>query len=256
MDEHVTRSLESLKDFQRATVNVVYDNLFKNGQQRMLVADEVGLGKTIVAKGVIARRILERPEAERNEPLKVTYICSNQVIAHENVGKLDIYPDRQSHDEFASRLTYLAFEPRVDEKRLLQLNTLTPATSFNKGNSTGQQRERRILYSLLMQDGQLRSCGKGLSAMLRASVKKKTSVWFAELDAERDKPCGFPLRPSCHGRFLKAVRKKMLTYSDCPLFTHLGHRRKTSLYDAVVKISGLLTLKNVGQYREASDHLA
>lgn len=54
VDEHVKRSLASLKDFQRATVNVVYDNLFKNGQQRMLVADEVGLGKTIVAKGVIA----------------------------------------------------------------------------------------------------------------------------------------------------------------------------------------------------------
>ena len=116
MDEHVTRSLESLKDFQRATVNVVYDNLFKNGQQRMLVADEVGLGKTIVAKGVIARRIMDKITAGDNTPLKVTYICSNQVIAHENVGKLDIYPDQRSHDRFASRLTYLAFEPEGCEE--------------------------------------------------------------------------------------------------------------------------------------------
>jgi hypothetical protein len=255
IDEHVTRSLDALKDFQRATVNVVYENLFKNGQRRMLVADEVGLGKTIVAKGVIARRILERPEAERNEPLKVTYICSNQVIAHENVGKLDIYPDRQSHDEFASRLTYLAFEPRVDEKRLLKLNTLTPATSFNKGSSTGQQGERRILYSLLMQDDQLRSCGKALSAMLRASVQKAASVWFEELDSERDKPCGLALRPCCHGRFLAAIRKKRLRYSDCPLFAQLGISKSISLYDAVIEFSQRLTLKNLGQYRDGSDHL-
>ena len=88
-DEHVKRSLESLKDFQRATVDVVY-NQFKNGQQRMLVADEVGLGKTIVAKGLIARLISDRVAGGITTPLKVTYICSNQVIAHENVGKLDV----------------------------------------------------------------------------------------------------------------------------------------------------------------------
>ena len=255
VDENVTRSLDSLKDFQRATVNVVYDNLFKNGQQRMLIADEVGLGKTIVAKGVIARRILEKSNAGDTTPLKVTYICSNQVIAHENVAKLDIYPDQRSHDSFASRLTYLAFQPESDSEGLLRLNTLTPATSFNKGSSTGQQGERRILYSLLMQDEQLNNRGKAVATMLRAGVEKAASVWFEELDFERDKPCGFGLRPCCHGRFSKVIREKQLTYSDCPLFTHLGIYTSISLYDAVVKFSGLLTLKNVGQYREGSDHL-
>jgi hypothetical protein len=255
VDEHVTRSLDSLKDFQRATVNVVYDNLFKNNQQRMLVADEVGLGKTIVAKGVIARRIMEKCHDGDKTPLKVTYICSNQVIAHENVGKLDIYPDQRSHDIFASRLTYLAFKPKGDSKGLLRLNTLTPATSFNKGRSTGQQDERRILYSLLMQDEQLSNRGKAVATMLRAGVGKTASVWFEELNAEREKPCGLDLRSSCHGRFLKAIRKKRLPYSDCPLFSHLGIFKAISLYDAVVKFSELLTLKKYGQYREGSDRL-
>lgn len=255
VDEFIKRSLDSLKDFQRATVKVVYDNLFKNGQQRMLVADEVGLGKTIVAKGVIAQRIKEKIEAGDDTPLKVTYICSNQVIAHENVGKLDIFPDQRSHDRFASRLTYLAFEPEGGEEGVLRLNTLTPGTSFNKGSSTGQQGERRILYSLLMQDDQLSQCGKPLSAMLRASVQKAASVWFEELDAERDKPCGFALRPCCHERFLKAIRKRKLKYVECPLFEHLGIFRSISLYDAVVEFSTFLTLKNFGQYREGSDHL-
>jgi hypothetical protein len=255
IDEHVARSLAALKDFQRATVDVVYDNLFRNGQQRMLVADEVGLGKTIVAKGVIARRIVDKIEAGDSTPLKVTYICSNQVIAHENVGKLDIYPDQRSHDRFASRLTYLAFQPESGDEGVLRLNTLTPATSFNKGSSTGQQGERRILYSLLMHDEQLSNHGKALSAMLRASVQKSASDWFRELDAERDKPCGWPLRPCCYGRFLTVIRKKRLKYSDCPLFSHLGVFKAISLYDAVVEFTKLLTLKNLGQYRDGSDHL-
>ncbi|QDT95278.1 DEAD/DEAH box helicase [Gimesia aquarii] len=255
LDEHVTRSLDLLKDFQRATVDVVYDSLFHHGQRRMLVADEVGLGKTIVAKGVIARRIMERPDLERKKPLKVTYICSNQVIAHENVGKLDVYPDQRSHDRFASRLTFLAFEPEGGDEGVLRLNTLTPATSFNKGSSTGQQGERRILFSLLMQDEQLRSYGKPVSAMLRAGVQKAASEWFAKLKSEIDKPCGFELRPCCHERFLKAIRKKKLKYSDCPLFHHLGIFRSISLYDAVFEFSKLLTLKNLGKYRDGSDHL-
>ena len=45
--------MDLLKDFQRATVLRVSE-LFENGQDRVLVAEEVGMGKTMVAKGVIA----------------------------------------------------------------------------------------------------------------------------------------------------------------------------------------------------------
>ncbi len=255
VDECVGRSLDALKDFQRATVDVVYDSLFRNGQQRMLIADEVGLGKTIVAKGIIARRIKDKIEAGDNTPLKVTYICSNQVIAHENVGKLDIYPDRQSHDRFATRLTYLAFEPSDGGDGMLRLNTLTPGTSFNKGSSTGQQEERKILYSLLMQDEQLSQNPKAVAVMLRAGVLKIASEWYEELNAQRDTPCGASLRPCCFGRFLNALKLKTIGYSDCPLFEHLGIFKAISLYDAVIAFSQLLTLQNFRQFREGSDHL-
>lgn len=257
VDECVKRSLDSLKDFQRATVNVVYDNLFGNGsqQKRMLVADEVGLGKTIVAKGVIARRIKDKIVTGDNTPLKVTYICSNQIIAHENVGKLDIYPNQQSHDRFANRLTYLAFEPGGDGEGMLRLNTLTPGTSFNKGSNTGQQDERKILFSLLMHDEQLSSQSKPISAMLRAGVQKLPSEWHDELNAQRDAPCGFNLRPRCHSRFLKAIKSKKIVYSDCPLFEHLGICKAISLYDAVLAFANLVTLQNFRQFRDGSDHL-
>ncbi|WP_166831563.1 helicase-related protein [Thalassoroseus pseudoceratinae] len=255
VDEHVERSLAALKDFQRATVKVVYDNLYNKGQQRMLVADEVGLGKTIVARGVIAQRIKEKIESGDTTPLKVTYICSNQVIAHENVGKLDIYPDQRSYDRFASRLTYLAWEPEGSDEGVLRLNTLTPATSFNKGSNTGQQDERKILYSLLMQDENLSYYPKALAVMLRASVQRAASDWYKALYKQRDEPCGYPLRSDCAGRFLKAIKKKRIKYTDCPLFECLDIYKSISLYDAVYGLAQLLTLKNFGQYRDASNHL-
>ncbi len=44
--------LEPLKDFQRATVEHVTDRLYRNAQpsRRFLVADETGLGKSLVAR--------------------------------------------------------------------------------------------------------------------------------------------------------------------------------------------------------------
>ena len=51
-------ALAGLKDFQRATVDYVFDRFYgPDPTRRFLVADEVGLGKTLVARGVIARTI-------------------------------------------------------------------------------------------------------------------------------------------------------------------------------------------------------
>ena len=51
--------LEGLKGFQRDTVDYAFERLYKapDSTRRFLVADEVGLGKTLVARGVIARAI-------------------------------------------------------------------------------------------------------------------------------------------------------------------------------------------------------
>ena len=47
--------LETLKDFQLQTVDYVYRRLYEDcdAVKRFLVADEVGLGKTLVARGVV-----------------------------------------------------------------------------------------------------------------------------------------------------------------------------------------------------------
>ena len=52
-------ALAPLKVFQRRTVDYVFERLYGSDDpvRQFLVADEVGLGKTMVARGVIARMI-------------------------------------------------------------------------------------------------------------------------------------------------------------------------------------------------------
>ena len=85
----VERELEGLKDFQRATVDQVDERLFGDDPtRRFLVADEVGLGKTLVARGVIAKAIDRLwDDVER---IDVVYICSNAQIARQNLARLRV----------------------------------------------------------------------------------------------------------------------------------------------------------------------
>src|ERR1700730_17112726 len=83
--------LAGLKDFQRATVNYVFRRLYEDDPpaRRFLVADEVGLGKTLVARGLIARSI-KHLQAQGIDRIDVVYICSNVDIARQNVNRLNV----------------------------------------------------------------------------------------------------------------------------------------------------------------------
>lgn len=65
------------------------DYLFRHNQNRVLVADEVGMGKTLIARGAIVKTARLRME-EKDDLFKVIYICSNQNIANQNIRKLDV----------------------------------------------------------------------------------------------------------------------------------------------------------------------
>ena len=88
IDEIEKNTLKSLKDFQLATVDRV-DYLFRKGQNRVLVADEVGMGKTLIARGTIVKMTRLWLE-EKKDLFKVIYICPNQNIANQNIRKLDV----------------------------------------------------------------------------------------------------------------------------------------------------------------------
>jgi len=148
--------LRPLKPFQLKTVEHAFHRLFtaKDSTARFLVADEVGLGKTLVARGVIARTIEHLWDTVPQ--IDIVYICSNGSIARSNLPKLHIPIAGEQSYEMATRLTMLATQLATKNKRKsklankVNLVSFTPATSFNMGHSTGRWEERQLLYQLLL----------------------------------------------------------------------------------------------------------
>ncbi|OZE42350.1 helicase [Rhodococcus sp. 05-2254-6] len=157
--------LATLRPFQRATVDHVSDVLYGNKTgNRFLVADETGLGKTMVARGVIARAIealQDDPEVDR---IDIIYICSNTDVARQNIQRLDILGNQVT---MSTRLSLLATStealksaPGVAGKPI-NLVSLTPKTSFaDKGWSSGTARERALLFVILSSHLQLSGAAK------------------------------------------------------------------------------------------------
>jgi hypothetical protein len=142
----VTSELSRLKDFQKATVETVFRRMYLDPDPayRFLVADEVGLGKTLVAKGLIAKVVDHLwDDVDR---IDIVYICSNSNIARQNISRLQL----SGHDSanISSRITLLPLKSsELDTK--LNIIFLTPGTSLNIGNSTGTVEERALLLFLL-----------------------------------------------------------------------------------------------------------
>ncbi len=144
-----------LKPFQRRTVDHAFHRLFiaNDSTARFLVADEVGLGKTLVARGVIARAVDHLwPNVKH---IDIIYICSNASIARANLPKLEIGNCEGNSFSLATRLTMLATQLAAGEKatpgarRRLNFVSFTPGTSFNLSGGSGHQAERRVLFHLL-----------------------------------------------------------------------------------------------------------
>ena len=153
MSSNNSNDTMKLKDFQEDTVTHVVEMLqSKNSHNRVLVADEVGLGKTIIARGVINKLFNE--EKNKDKPYKVIYICSNQVIARQNMEKLDVshsWNDNADECRLSMQsLLLLEDESENDYIGKVQLIPLTPSTSFaENGWATGIKEERAYIYSVL-----------------------------------------------------------------------------------------------------------
>lgn len=138
--------IAGLKDFQRLTVDYVFDRFYGcESTRKFLVADEVGLGKTLVARGVIARTIDHLWEAVPR--IDIIYICSNTDIARQNVQRLGI-PGCEVAAQ-ATRLTLLPLHLHDLNKHRVNFVALTPATSFEQTGGGGRIDERVLLYWLL-----------------------------------------------------------------------------------------------------------
>jgi len=140
-------ALACLKDFQRKTVEYVFKQLYVNDStSRFLIADEVGLGKTLVARGIIAKT-LEHLQ-DQVDRVDVIYICSNTAIATQNINRLNV-SDTVGFS-IATRLTYLPRQVRSLRKNKVNFISLTPGTAFDHARSRGGHAdERAILYRML-----------------------------------------------------------------------------------------------------------
>lgn len=159
--------------FQRLTAEYAFRRLWKDrdGVTRFLVADEVGLGKTVVAREIVALTM----DHLKGHPIDIVYICSSRPIATQNLDKLK--GSRSSAASFATRLTLLAVHPRT-KANVARFIALTPATSFAIGRSTGWVAERALIWWLLRSF--LRP--KGLEDTLRIVT---LGSWLRELDRLR-----------------------------------------------------------------------
>jgi hypothetical protein len=147
MKPDTASTLASLKDFQRATVDYVFHRLWLAEDQvkRFLVADEVGLGKTMVAKGIIARTVEHLWDTDKR--IDIVYICSNSQIARQNLGRLNVVKGFEVRH--ADRLTLLPKVTQSLRDQRVNFVSFTPGTSFQVGSSGGAYPERVLLYWML-----------------------------------------------------------------------------------------------------------
>lgn len=143
-------ALAPLKTFQRRTVDHAFARLFTDGDRarQFLVADEVGLGKTMVARGVIARMI---ELLQRSVPrIDIVYICSNGAIAQQNIARLNVVGDIAQ--SLPTRLTMLPLQlagARGLRRNRINFISLTPGTTFDLKSFTGKAEERALILRIL-----------------------------------------------------------------------------------------------------------
>ena len=217
----VDEILKPLKPFQRRTVDRAFQRLFveADGTSRFLVADEVGLGKTLVARGIIARAIEHLwDDVER---IDIVYICSNASIARANLPKLRIGGASERSFALATRLTMLATELSSPDdypgflQNKLNFVSFTPRTSFDLGHSGGQRRERELLFHLLAPRVPRRTA---LMNLLQGGVRNREG-WRAGL---HDPP---PIEPGIRHRFDDALDAHADLCREMAEITHTWFRR-------------------------------
>jgi len=177
-------TLSRLKDFQRRTVDHVFRRLYLDEPPapRFLVADEVGLGKTLVARGVIARA----PEhlEDRVERIDVVYVCSNAAIAHQNLGRLNVLG--KEGFSLASRLTLLPTQVSGLRANRVNFVSFTPGTTFDLKSRSGRRMERALLFRILRDGG---FDERGLLHLLQGSAgrdgwERCACDWTFPIDAD------------------------------------------------------------------------
>lgn len=201
--------LAGLTEFQRNTVEHIVDRFYRTGDGgRFLVADETGLGKTLVARGVIARAIEELQHADSVQRIDVIYVCSNLDLARQNLAKLNV--TGEAHHAVSSGLTLLAKHARRWQngsgagRKPVNLISFTPGTSFDQGDAGGTAEERALLFLLLEDSLELRGHRRSVAWHLLQGFLSSHEKLGWHVEALR-REIGDDLDREVQGAFLRAA---------------------------------------------------
>ena len=161
------------KDFQQATADRIL-TVFRSGQNRILLADEVGLGKTIIASDVIRQVANWYKYEKQDDHFKVIYVCSNINIANQNARKLGV-ADLMNVSESRLSMQHLKiYQNKNSNHSYEQLIPLTPATSFSMTSGCGNQEERALMYAHIRRLPEF----KGLHSQLSRFFAYDAEKWW------------------------------------------------------------------------------
>lgn len=169
--------------FRKATIDSNGEEIKTGGQRRVLLADEVGLGKTHVAKAVIDR-VRELRKQVNDDMFRVVYVCSNMSIANQNIEKLGV---RNKADVTESRLSMQHLTIRERESSIVDATSgemgeiiipLTPSTSFSlKGSSKGNIYERALIAVILEQFDEFQDYISEISSLFQGWAGNDSWNW-------------------------------------------------------------------------------
>ena len=184
--------------FQQATVDAAVARLRGRGPRRFLVADEVGLGKTVVA-----REVIRKLSGGGSKRFTVYYVTSNTKVSDQNAKRLVDFLGSASKSA-VSRVDRLGLFPLEKPARALRLHPLAPITSFAPlaaRPQTGKAGERALISWLLERcyPGILEALPKGLLQ------QRSKSGWQVAIGRAR------PLAMSVPRRFVDAYRRKLVS---------------------------------------------
>ena len=216
------------KEFQLATANHI-EQIFRSGRQkRVLLADEVGLGKTIMAKEVIDRVRTMRTEVH-DDMYRVVYVCSNINIVQQNTRNLGM--EQLNISESRLSMQHLVIQEQVaklketpgkyredgnyaDGKMPELLIPLTPATSFSMQQGYGNMNERALMFCMVKRMDMIPSGFETkVNNFFRNKVKKDNWDNYVKWYLGRVDVCG--------EAYLKKVRARL---EDGLNFNHLCSR--------------------------------
>lgn len=183
------------KDFQRATAERIL-HIYKDlGYRRVLLSDEVGLGKTFVARQVISLVREWHKNELKDDFFKVVYICSNANIADQNIEKLGVSNKMNiSESRLSMQHLYITLADNANKSKVAggempeSIIPLTPSTSFRFYSAQGTANERALIFDILRHLPAFKNIEKQLSTLLSCGVKNWN--WYTGYYEGKIAECG------------------------------------------------------------------